>query len=403
MVEAILWIFDCAPRIKSINLEEIMKKIELSSVLRSESAQLVKFCEGKDFVRSVDLQRGVLTQSIKRMSWIVLTLSLLFSGCSNRENLLKEISDFNKSVQTGTEAISAYYSSLNEQEIQLYLLALELNPNCEIGNRINYKCLNPNFQPPGEKDDYYDSPLKQLPFPIDSIKVRVSLLKELADYSKFLAALAGDDSAEKFQGNIKTLQTSLVALEKKIQALQTAANNPSDSTISERYLGPLATIIGILGKITLQEAQWSEIRKSIVEAEKPVNTVLTAVAEDLDTYGLPIASSGAKERYILLISYYNRNRMQFNQKERAAILSKIAEYKSAYDLAVVNKPSRIPNDLKEAHMALVKLAKSDGSIKDIAELRAWLEKFKDDAEQLRVAINQLAQIHGGNENDKTGN
>lgn len=49
------------------------------------------------------------------------------------------------------------------------------------------------------------------------------------------------------------------------------------------------------------------------------------------------------------------------------------------------------------------MAKSDGSIKDIAELRAWLEKFKDDAEQLKEAVIQLAQIQGGNEDVQTSN
>lgn len=328
---------------------------------------------------------------------------MFLTGCGNRETLLKEITDFNKSVQTGTEAITVYYSSVNDQELQLYSLILELSPNCEVGDKINYNCLDPNFHPSGNQKDFFDSPLKQPPFPVESIQVRVSLLKELADYSQQLASLAGDSSAAKFQGNITTLQTRLSELEKKFQELQDRKSNLPDSTISKRYIGPLSTIIGILRKIAIQEAQWKKIRKSIIEAEEPVNTVLTSVADDLDTYALPLKILDADAQYSLLINYYNQNRSHFAQQERAAIISKIVTYKTSFDLAAINKPSKLPNDLKNAHKSLVKLAKSDGSIKDIAELRAWLENFKDDATQLKEAIIQLAQIKEANKNDQTRN
>lgn len=283
----------------------------------------------------------------------IFTLILLLTGCGNRENLFKEITEFNKSVQTGTEAITAYYSSVNDQELQLYLLILELNPNCEVGDKINYNCLDPNFRPSLGQKDFFDSPLKQLPFPLESIQTRVSLLKELADYSKSIASLAGDDSAEKFQGNIKTLQTRLSGLENKFRELEERKSNLPDSTISNRYLRPISTIIGVLGKIAIQEAQWKEIRKSIIEAEEPVNTVLTSIADDLDTYALPLKTLGADAQYSLIINYYNNNRLKFNQQERTSILSKIIDYKSAFDLAVINRPSEIPNSLKEAHKSLV--------------------------------------------------
>jgi hypothetical protein len=319
----------------------------------------------------------------------------LTTGCVDRETLFKEIVQFNQSVQTGTEEIDAYYTILNDQQLKLYLMTLELNPKCEVGDRINYNCLDPNWQ--GQGGTWYDSPLKKLPIPLESIQARTSLLQELAAYSTSLAALAGDDSPEKFKGNITTLKDRLISLEKKFQKLQdNSKDNPPDSTINERYLTPISTIIGILGKIILQEAQWNEIRNSIKEAEEPVNTVLDAVAADLDTYGYPIAVTGADARYSLLLQYYNENRSQFTQEKRAAFLTKILEYKTAYDLAVITKPSKIPNDLKAAHTSLVDIAKSDGSPKDIAELRAWLERFKDDAEQLKIAVEQLAGLKGGN-------
>lgn len=344
-------------------------------------------------IYSPKIAKQFLLRTIKKIGASTVAL-LLLASCGNRETLLAEINDFNKSVQVGSESIAAYYSSINEQELQLYMLILELNPNCEASININYNCLDPKFQPPGRQEDNFASPLKQPAIPLESIQVRISLLKEIADYSKSLGALAGDNSAEKFQGTIKTLQSRLSSLENKFRQLEKSdsKSTSTDVNISNRYINPITTIIGILGKTSIQEAKWSEIRKSIVEADEPIGKVLTAVADDLDTYASPLTIIAAKKRYIVLINYYNLNRFKLNQAERASVLAKIVNYKKSYDLVSANKPSQIPNDILSAHKILVKLAKSDGSIRDLAELRAWLEKFKNDAEQLKDAVNQLVEI-----------
>ncbi len=316
---------------------------------------------------------------------------LLLTSCGSRETLFQEISEFNKSVQVGSDSVAAYYSSINEQEFQTYLLLLELNSNCEAGDLVNYNCLNSKFKPPGNKEDYVSSPLSKPSIPLESIQARIDLLNEIASYSKSIASLAGDNSGEKFQGNIIGLQSRLNSLEEKFKNLgkDPKVSPSTDKNISTRYLNPITTIIGILGKISIQESKWSEIRKSIVEAEEPINNVLTAIATDLDTYAFLLTKIEANKRYSLLINYYNNNRLRFSREERVRIISQIGNYKKFYDSVSLNKPSNIPNGILNAHKSLVKLAKSDGSIKDIAELKAWLEKFKDDAEKLKNAVNQL--------------
>ena len=329
--------------------------------------------------------------------WSILTILLLATGCTNRESLLKEIGEFDQAVQTGTEAIAAYYTNLNEQEMKLYSMVIELEPNCELGDRINYNCLDPNWD--RSSGAWFDSPLKQPPFPLESIQVRLDLLKELTEYSKTLAAIAGDESGEKFQGNITTLTQRLGSLEKKLQTLEQGADSGTpDSTITQRYLTPIGTIIGILVKIQLEEAKWNTIRESVIEAEESVNTVLDEVANDLDTYVYPLTITGADQRYSLLIQTYNEKRLQLSQGARRTVLDDIITAKTTYDLALVNLPSKIPNNLKGAHTSLVKIANSDGAPKDLAELRAWLERFKDDAQQLKTAIEQLAGLNNNGDN-----
>ncbi|MCZ8067633.1 MULTISPECIES: hypothetical protein [unclassified Microcystis] len=338
----------------------------------------------------------------------LLGILLLVTGCGGgRETLLKEIAEFDRSVQTGTEAIAAYYTNINEQEVKLYTMVIELNPGCELGDFINYQCLDTKWD--GQSGQFFASPLKQPPIPLASIQARLDILRELSAYSKNLAALAGDSSAEQFQGNIITLTTRLQSLEKKFGDLQKKAeekqkeaeanktDDPSikpDLSISERYLTPLGTIIGILGKMAIQEAQWSAVRQAIIDAEAPINTILTEIGNDLDAYVYPLTVTGANQRYKLLIINYNQRRAQLKPEERSKLLNDILSAKTAYDLAIVTKPSIVPNDLLETHSKLVKLAKSDGNPKDLAEVKAWLDRFKTDVEQLIVAVKQLAQIEG---------
>jgi len=146
--------------------------------------------------------------------------------------------------------------------------------------------------------------------------------------------------------------------------------------------------------MAMQEAQWSAIRQAIIEAEQPINTILTEIARDLDTYIYPLTITAAEGRYSLLIFSYNARRAGLKPEERSQLLKEIIASKTAFDLAVVTKPSKVPETLQKTHSKLVKLAKSNGNPQDLAEVKAWLERFKTDVEQLVIAVKQLAQIQG---------
>jgi hypothetical protein len=191
-----------------------------------------------------------------------------------------------------------------------------------------------------------------------------------------------------------------MALEKKAKAQADNANNLSlqpDLTISERYLTPIGKIIAILGKMAIEEAQWQNIRQAILDAEQPINTILTEIANDLDAYVYPLNTTGTAQRYSFLIVYYNDRRNQVKPAERTALLQEILASKKAYDQAVVIKPSKSIKTLQKTHTKLVALAQSGGNPKDLAEVKAWLERFKSDVEQLATAVKQLVISQGGQE------
>ncbi len=156
--------------------------------------------------------------------WSLLTLLIFTSGC-NRVKLSKEIDEFDVATNTAVTTITAYYDNLNEQEYDLYFQLLELFPNCEIGDKIDYGCINPKWRQ-GADNDYFDSPLKKTLFPQESIQARINLLKELTTYSKSLVALAGDKSPSEFQGNVTSLADKLNSLQADFQKLQNDRQNP---------------------------------------------------------------------------------------------------------------------------------------------------------------------------------
>jgi hypothetical protein len=354
--------------------------------------------------RVSSIRKGKINKkrSFKSLCASSLTILLLATGCgANRATLLKEINEFDQAVQTGTEAIAAYYTTVNDQEVQVYVTTIALNPNCEVGDKINYNCLDPNWDGVGREEDWYDTPLKQLPIPMESLQARLAILKEVSEYSKNLAALAGDESAEQFKGNVTTLTERLKTLEDNFRALQTEAQNKpqnsltpadqADLSITKKYLTPIGKIIGLLGARAIQEAQWEAVRQAIIDSEEPINTILTGIAEDLRLYNLAIIT-GADQRYTVLVIAYNDRRFQLKDSERFASLQNIVESQALIARSV--DPAKVPNNLKDSHGKLVKLAESGGSPKDLAEVKASLERFKADVEQLVIAVKQLAQLQG---------
>lgn len=218
--------------------------IFLTSTLERDSAKLLDSYHHRQKSIQGDIEHRHSSKSSRNsilVRWSILTLLVFTTGC-NRDKLLKETDEFDKAMNTGATAIAAYYTKLNEQEYDLYFQLLKLYPNCEVGDRVNYGCINPKWRQ-GE-GEYSDSPLKKPPFPLESIQARIELLKGLTTYSKSLVALAGDDSPAQFQGNIKTLTSSLSSLKSSFQQLQNERQNP-DLT-AKQYISPLGTIVGTL-------------------------------------------------------------------------------------------------------------------------------------------------------------
>lgn len=323
------------------------------------------------------------------VGFVTLLALLVTCGCQHQQ-MAAQITGFDEAVAAGAEAISAYYTGLNDQEYALYFELLEIDPQFEVGDRIKFTLVAAN----GDREDaFIDSPLKQPPFPMESIQARIRLLKQLTEYSRNLAALAGAESPSQFQANVSTLKDRLISLD---GALRKLADKGEDKD-AEKYIGPLSTIVGIVGKWSLDERRWREIRASVIEAELPINALLDGVAKDLDSYVDPVLDLAAEDRYTTAIVYYNLRRKDLTSEQRTRMLQEIRDYKVAYDAARLQKPSSVVLQLKKAHAQLVKVAKSDRAPRDVAALNAELALFKDDVDQLKSAVRAM---FGGKETTK---
>lgn len=319
----------------------------------------------------------------KILRGLVLTSLILVTGC-DREELLKEVQEFNKTVNTGTDATEAYYLSLNEIELKLYFELLALNPDKEVGDDVKFTV---DIDDGKQQEIVLDSPLKKPAFPLPAIQARIELLKALSDYSSALALMAGDDSPEQFEGNITALKDRLISLETSFNGLVSQKENPDSK--AQKYLDPISQIIGFLGKIALQEIQFSAIQDAVFDAEEPVNTVLDAIAEDLDAYVKTYLDLAADDAYTTLIDYYNRNRLSLSQSQREALLDRILERKNTFDSVKLNKPSVIPRQLKQVHLALVNSVESGGNAADLAQLRAEIDHFENEVAKLQTGLVQI--------------
>ncbi len=87
------------------------------------SRNVQKECQKPIHSTSISLPKKVrhlLWQTTKKIGASTVAL-LLLASCGNRETLLTEINNFNKSVQVGSESIAAYYSSINRTRVTILL------------------------------------------------------------------------------------------------------------------------------------------------------------------------------------------------------------------------------------------------------------------------------------------
>ncbi len=317
---------------------------------------------------------GVLSVAI-----VLLTLC----ACSN-DAISARVEDFADSVTAANGAIATYYGGLNEQEVELYFQMLELDPTKRVGDYVTVSADN--------RDYTFRSPLSQLPFDEKVIQERIAVLSHLTAYSRGLAELAGAASRSAFQANMSTLKGKLEDLEQHFASARDAPGQQQEAKRAKQYAGALEDLVGVVGKWYLNSQRWSAVRRAVVDGEKPVNTLLDFVAEDLQEVQKAV-ETGADDRYTTAIVYYNLNRQRAPDAARIAALEQIRRFKQAWDAARKSRPDAVVQRLKKTHTALVRVAKEDRTPVSLAALNTQLELYKDDVQTLVASARVIAGLN----------
>lgn len=265
---------------------------------------------------------------------------LLTASLACQQAYKAPIETLQKSTAEATTAITTYYKALNQQERDLYFLTLLLNPG----------------QPVEEVTAQgKETPLMADTFDLAAIQARIALMGQLAAYADQLSALAGNDSP-------KQLRTNLMALGTNLENAQTTfadlARNRADEQATA-YLSPIATLIALVGEVTLTKRRDKAVRQAILRGETPISQILDFLTKDLDRYVFLAQKTGDDQKLTQLMVAYNglSNRKALPRDELKKRLDEIQRAAEQLRLTRTNRPSDVLRALKKAHTALVGLAK----------------------------------------------
>jgi hypothetical protein len=311
---------------------------------------------------------------------LVLSFTIAITGCSN-DAFVKRVVDFQSGVDTTTTAIGTYYSELNDFERDLYLQERLFDPSKDVLTI--------------ERDP--NDPSKKIPtalvgqvFSAESIKARTDAIQLLGVYGRRLAELAGSDAPTRFAAGSQVLGDNLKNLSNTFGSL---AGDPT----AGKYIGPIGTLIGVIGQLILESKRDAALTKAVQEAAPLVRTIIDLLESDLNTVIGPQRLTGTKQALSEIIVRYNKpeNRTTMNLEQRQQALEEIRRAQERYDIAVAFNPSDVMSSMREAHEALVKYATSSRKPQNLAELVSALEVFKERAEVIATAVLQLRSLRKG--------
>jgi hypothetical protein len=293
---------------------------------------------------------------------------LLLTGCA-QPRYAKPIGEFQKSVDQSIGVIGGYYEDLNAYERRLYLEGAYLDPKIEV------LLTGADGKP---------TPLAGKTFPAEAVKARVDALSLVSKYAKRLADLAGSEAPTQFPANAKVLGDNLESLAGTFSKLS-GASDPS----AAKYVGPISTLVGLIGQIYLEHRRDTALAKAIVEGDPIVTQILTLLEDDLVNVIGPLRLLGEKQLLAERVTYYNMNRATLSASERHATLDSINTTADTYSKLVVFNPSGLISEMSAAHRAMVKYAKSPRETANLEELAAALELFADRVDTAAGALQKV--------------
>jgi hypothetical protein len=335
----------------------------------------------------------------------IFLLSPALSGCffTQRSELIVETENLSKALDEGSSVLKEYFLTLNDFDREGFKLVLSLNKDCDLQSDYTKKDCFYFSRFLSDSNSIYKSPLELSPYITnESLNTRLQLLNLLSEYAKSLAALASDESPEKFKQSILKLRSSSISLQNRIKSASNASGQPtalSDTSLQDNYLTPLGEIVSILGKIYLNESKWNAIFQSVKDASPRIDVLLNSLETDI-VYAEAAYRNIAQGNAAALNRYYSQYRASISNDERKRILDAYEYYNTMQaNLKLVpnkdgTRSSKAVNGLitpiRKAHSKLASLS-SNSQYNVIAEIRALLATYDTEVQEIRALILKYKQ------------
>ncbi|HMI50847.1 MAG TPA: hypothetical protein VK525_04995 [Candidatus Saccharimonadales bacterium] len=318
---------------------------------------------------------GTMTAGLARRFFgvnilVALWCAAILSGCA-ANRYARPVNTFRDRTQQTIGVLSDFYSSRNSYEIDIYLQGVAADSKLEVL---------------GTDAEGQPTPLGRPVFSPASIKARLDALNLIGIYAGRLYDLADSKAPGDFQTAATTLGANLGSLDQTFQKLQ----GVSDPT-ANAYVGPISTLIGIIGQMYLEHQRDQMIEKAVVAGGRQVDTILAQMRDDMDNVFSKEVITGAKERLALLAHAYNEERGKLSFEQRTARLAEIKAASAEAAASVGSAPASVVAAMMEAHKALVQAVRSSRRDKpaNLAALNAAMETWTTQIQSLTAQVKLL--------------
>jgi hypothetical protein len=307
----------------------------------------------------------------KRINIIVLSVLMglvvvSFTGCVTTQ-FIEPLVSFQQSINQSSFIVADYYEHANAFERDIYFNDCLFNPEKEL---LVY-------------DNGRSTPLLSATLSPESIKARADALVLIGIYADRLTELAGNDSSAVFYKNS-------IALGDNLQNLGKTFANLSESDASAMlYSGPILKLIGVLGKMYLENSKYDAITVAVHIGYPVVNRILNQLQNDLNNIIIPLQKTGLKQEVAEMSAYYNANRKKLPLTRRRTELARINKVIIEYNILLNSNPANLIQEMKQTNKALVKYVESSRTPEDFAEFVSILGGFNRNVQLFGEAIKHI--------------
>ena len=221
-------------------------------------------------------------------------------------------------------------------------------------------------------------------FSQEGLKARLDAMDQLASYGSLLSKLANSDAPATVSAEAQSLGESI----KKLSTTVSGFTDTND-TAFQSAVGPVATIVGEILSLVVQNKIREAMDKAIKDGEVSINKLLRVIRTDI-ALAYERKRSALSDLRVVLVREYERERGANGEAEKLRLYAeRVRAHEDRWEVFDSADPGEGLDAMAKAHTALVKYAKSSQKVNDLASLVEVLEAFAARATNIGRAVQTL--------------